>query len=530
MGVVYKAFDERLNRHAVLKTFIPETMASADLRGRLEREAQAQARLQHDNIVTVYGLVGAESDLFIAMEYVDGETLEHVLEASAQPAMTLAEAMAIFKQILTALEYVHSNGVIHRDVKPSNVMISAGRVKLMDFGIALMADIPRQTATMFGTPLYMSPEQFDSSSKIDHRTDIYSAAVVLFEILAGRRPFKESEWLAAMQERLLPPPDLKSLVLDLPAGLCEAVAIGLRRDPNHRFKNIAEFHRALIEGVSGLLPLAPDPEEDVATVPQPAEPMPVAEPALPLAEEQSHTTLVWTVSLTIVFFSVVASIALLRKHSPSTVKTVVRTETVFIPQAVIQPPAPITPVSAPVLAKAAPSEKRFPFPNPLPVASHDDAEERRQIGQFRAEMSDAFKRAEDLLGVEKFDAVQAVLEELAEKVRRYPKDFWQEADEIRRLTNRLNDARVAAKTREMEEVMWQERLTKIEEQIAIKHFPEAELLAGGLIADSKTPEHIAGRARELLQEAKDGFSELLKGAHMGETKNVIRKPSSPPRN
>jgi serine/threonine protein kinase len=530
MGVVYKAFDERLNRHAVLKTFIPETMATGDLRGRLEREAQAQARLQHDNIVTVYGLVGAESDLFIAMEFVDGETLEQVLETSAQPAMPLAEAMAIFEQILTALEYVHSNGVIHRDVKPSNVMVSNGRVKLMDFGIALMADIPRQTATMFGTSQYMSPEQFDSSSKIDHRTDIYSAAVVLFEMLAGRRLFKEGNWLAAMQERLLPPPDLKSLVLDLPAGLCEAVAIALRRDPNNRFKSIAEFRTALIEGASGLLPIAPDPEEDIATVRQRAEPMPVVEPALPLPEERSHTTLVWTVSLTVVFLSVVASVALLRKHSPSAVKTVVRTETVYIPQAVIQPPAPIAPAPAPVPATATQPEKRFPFKNQEPVASNDDAEERRQIGQFRVEMSDAFKRAEELLAAEKFDAVQAVLEELAEKVRRYPKDFWQEADEIRRVTNRLNDARVASKTREMEEAMWQRSLTKIEELIAIKRFPEAESEARDLIADSKTPDHIAGRARELLQEAKDGFSELLKGAHMGETKNVIRKPSSPPRN
>ena len=535
MGVVYKAFDERLNRHAVLKTLFPETAASADMRRRLRAEAQAQAHLQpHGNVVSVYDLLEDEPDLFIAMEYVEGETLKEFLSARSQPAMPLAEAMAIFEQILTALEFVHRNGVIHRDVKPSNVMVSGGRVKLMDFGIALMADIPRQTTSLIGTPQYMSPEQFESSSKIDHRTDIYSAGIVLFEMLAGRRLFNEKAWFAAMQEHLLPPPDLKSLVPHLPAGVCDAVAIALRRSPDDRFKSIADFRTALLEGVSGLLPITPDREEEIATVPQNPEPPPLAELApQPARGETSHTTLVWTVSLTVVFLSVVASIALLLKHSPPPVKTEVRTKTVFVPLSAKEPPVPAAgpaPVPAPVMATQ--PEKVFPFRNERPVASHDENQEaqRREIGQRRADIEEAFKRAEASLAAGNLDAVQAELEAIAEKVLPYPNDLWQEADGVRRFTNRLNDARVAAKTRDVESAMWQGRLTLIQQQMDSNHFPEAEGLAKGLIADPQAPQHIVSRARELLQEAKDRFSNLFKAAVMGETKNTIRKPSSPPRN
>jgi serine/threonine-protein kinase len=534
MGIVYKAFDERLNRHAVLKTFFPETPASADMRKRLEREAQAQAHLKDDRIVTVYGLLEDPPDLFIAMEYVEGETLKEFLRARSQPVMPLAEAMAIFEQILTALAFVHGNGVIHRDVKPSNVMVTGVRVKLMDFGIALMADIPRQTASMIGTPQYMSPEQFEASSRIDHRTDIYSAGIVLFEMLAGRRLFNERAWFAAMQERLLPPPDLKSVVPHLPAGVCDAVTIALQRSPDDRFKSIADFRTALLEGMSGLLPIAPDREEEIATVPQDPEPPPLAAIApSPAPGETSHTTLVWTVSLTVVFLSVVASIALLLKHSPPPAKTEVPAKTVFVTLPAKEQPVPAAgpvPASAPVAARQ--PEKKFPFRNERPVLSHDENQEaqRREIAQRRADIEDAFKRAEASLAADNLDAVQAELEAIAEKVRPYPIDLRQEADAIRRFTNRLNDARVAAKTRDMESAMWQGRLTLIQQQMDSNHFPEAEGLARSLIADPQAPQHIVGRARDLLQEAKERFSNMFKGAVLGETKNTIRKPSSPPRN
>ena len=526
MGVVYKAFDERLHRHVVLKTFLPEKAASVDMRGRLRREAQAQARLQHDNVVTVYELVEADSDLFIAMEYVDGVTLEQLLADAAPRAMPLAEAMPVFSEILTALQFVHGHGVIHRDVKPSNVMISGERVKLMDFGIALMADIPRQTTTILGTTAYMSPEQFEQSSKIDHRTDIYSAAIVLFEMLAGRRLFQEKGWPGAMQERLLPPPDLKNLVAELPTGVCDAVAIALRRDPARRFQSITEFRTALMEGASGLLPAHPDPQQDIATVPQKREAEPVLVEVPPA--EGPHASIAWIVSMTVVLLAIAGLLAP-RKQPPG--NPVVRTKTVFVPT-----PAPFlarVPVPQPV-APVPQAKKEYPFRDqPRPVSPSDDERaeaQRREIARLRADAAHTLERAEAALSAEKFEAAQTELDATAAYVRLHPNDLLQEADEIRSVSNRLNDARLAARTREMEAAMWQRKLTDIQQQIAIAHYPEAISLANGLIAEPQAPQSTVNSARELLQEARRRFAEIGQEMHMSDTRNVIRKPSSPPRN
>ena len=526
--MVFKAFDERLNRHVVLKTFLPEKAASSDMRGRLQREAQAQARLQHDNIVTVYGLVEADSDLFIAMEYVDGVTLEQLLAGAAQQAMPLPEAMLIFDQILTALQFVHGHGVIHRDIKPANVMVSGEHVKLMDFGIALMADIPRQTTTILGTPPYMSPEQFEQSSKIDHRTDIYSAAIVLFEMVAGRRPFLEKGWLAAMQERLLPPPDLKRLVPELPAGVCDAVAIAMRRDPARRFQSIAEFRTALREGASGLLPALPDPQQDIPTVPQQPEPALVELSSPPPDADGARAPIAWIVSMTMVLLAIAGLLALPRKQPPPPGKPVVRTETVFV-----RSPEPLpAPVPAPQPVAPVQQEKVYPFrEQPRPAAPSDDGEaQRREIARLRADSAQAFERAEAALATEKFDAVQAELDAVSDNVRLHPSDLSQEADELRGVSNRLGEARLAAKTREMEEAMWQRKLTDIQQQIATTHYPEAITLANALIAESQAPQATVNSARELLQEARRRLTEVLKDTRMSDTKNTIRKPSSPPRN
>ena len=526
MGVVWLAFDERLNRHVVLKTL--ET-AGAEMRKRLEREAQAQARLREDKVVTVYELVEADGALFIVMEYVDGQTLAEMLRA--RPPMARAEAMEIFGQILDALDYVHGHGVVHRDVKPSNVMLSRGRVKLMDFGIALMADLPHQTKTLFGTPQYMSPEQFESSA-VDHRSDIYSAAIVLFEMLSGRLPFEEKAWMAAMQARLLPPPELKNLVPDLPAGMSDAVAIALRREPAQRFESVAKFKTALLEGMSGFLPAAPERAEDEITTvrlpdaPPPAEPEPKAQES----EPAHSTTLLWIVSLTVVVLSVIASVPLFLKRSspavPPPVRAAVQTQTVFVP---LPPTQTIAPVPQPAAPKE--PEKLYPFRGEQPTAAKEEDDARaREIERLRAAIEEAFQRAESFLAAEKFEAVQQELDFVAEAVQRYPTDLWQQGDAARRLTKRLNDARVAAQTRAMQEAMLEAKLTQIQQRIDANRFPEAEALAEEVINDPHAPERIAARARELLQKAKERFSEMFKDAPMGETKNKIRKPSSPPRN
>src|SRR5207253_1992521 len=164
MGLVYKARDEVLGRDVAIKTLPAKYAGDAARRDRLRREAQAQAQLTHPHIVTVYELIEDGDELFIAMEFVDGETLAALLERHPKSRMPLAEALPLFDQVLSALAYVHDLKIVHRDVKPSNVMVSAGHVKLADFGIALLSDLPRLTtsAHIIGSPPYMSPEQLEA--------------------------------------------------------------------------------------------------------------------------------------------------------------------------------------------------------------------------------------------------------------------------------------------------------------------------------------------------------------------------------
>jgi len=530
MGVVYKAFDEGLNRYAILKTL---KATDAKARARLECEAQAQARLQHPNVVTVYGLVPDGADLFIAMEYVDGRPLSALLDG--KPAMELAEAMEIFGQILDALEFVHTHDVVHRDVKPSNVMISGGRVKLTDFGIATMTDIPRHTTTLSGTPPYMSPEQFDASATVDRRADIYSAAIVLFQMLSGRLPFDASSWHAHAQARLLPPPHLATFVPDLPAGVCDAVAIALQREPARRFDRAAEFKTALLEGRSGFLHTAPPPpprsESEIPTEPFPVEPAAAAKAE---ERESSPATLLWIVSVTVVVLSMIAAVPLFRAKpvaapAPRPVTPVVRTETVFVAVPGTSPPQPQQSAVVPP-----PPPKPLPGEQPVVAKEDDAAERRRQVDQLRAEIDGAVKRAEAALEGENFDAVQQEIDAIGGRVQRFPDDLRQEADVLRRLTKRLNDARVAAQTRDareaMQAAMWQSKLNEIQQLIDVDKLPEAKSLAEKLIANREAPEPIVGRARELLQKSLERMRAIFKDAPQGDTKNTIRKPSSPPRN
>ncbi|MEM6456815.1 MAG: serine/threonine-protein kinase, partial [Acidobacteriota bacterium] len=192
MGVVYAGVHHSLNRRVAIKALAPELTRDPAFRERFFSEARTQAQLQHSNIVTIYDLLEDDEEFFIVMEYVEGRGLDEMLDALAGHGMPLAQALAIFHQVLAALAAAHVAGVIHRDVKPSNVLITdQGTVKLMDFGIALLVGDLRLTASSqtIGTPVYMSPEQILRPRDVDHRTDLYSAAVMLYEMLAGRPPF-----------------------------------------------------------------------------------------------------------------------------------------------------------------------------------------------------------------------------------------------------------------------------------------------------------------------------------------------------
>ena len=189
MGVVYKATDTKLNRDVAIK-FLPRHIASKSKeRERFKVEAQAAAALNHPNISTIHAIEEVDNEVFIVMEFIDGMELKAKIE---EGPMALEEALNVAKQIGQGLKVAHDKGIVHRDIKCSNIMIKqGGQIKIMDFGLAKVRGGVQMTkvGTTLGTAAYMSPEQAQGI-EVDHRTDIWSLAVVLYEIMTGEMPFK----------------------------------------------------------------------------------------------------------------------------------------------------------------------------------------------------------------------------------------------------------------------------------------------------------------------------------------------------
>ena len=191
MGVVYKAFDPYIERVVALKTIRKELFGDiqqAELISRFKNEAQAAGRLNHPNIVMVYDYGEDSESAYIAMEFVEGTPLNALMSADKPTA--LPRVTAWMADLLQALDYAHSRGVVHRDIKPANLMItSSAQVKVSDFGVArIESSTLTQTGSMIGTPSYMSPEQFRGET-VDGRSDVFSAGIVLYQLLTGARPF-----------------------------------------------------------------------------------------------------------------------------------------------------------------------------------------------------------------------------------------------------------------------------------------------------------------------------------------------------
>ena len=247
MGVVYKAFDPSIERVVALKTIRKELFSDsqqADLISRFKNEAQAAGRLNHPNIVMVYDYGEDADSAYIAMEFVDGTPL-NTLMAPDKPT-ALARVTAWMGDLLLALDYAHSRGVVHRDIKPANLLItSSAQVKVSDFGIArIESSTLTQTGSMIGTPSYMSPEQFRGETA-DGRSDVFSAGVLLYQLLTGVRPFVGSSSVVMHQilnEHPLPP---SKVLPTLGAGYDAIVARALAKAPQERFQSARAFLDAL---------------------------------------------------------------------------------------------------------------------------------------------------------------------------------------------------------------------------------------------------------------------------------------------
>ncbi len=243
MAVVYKTRDHRLNRLVAVKILKPELAQDAEFRRRFHDESQAVAMLSHANIVSVYDVSQSDGLDYIVMELVDGLTLKQYMQRRGTP-LNWREAQHFITQIMRALSHAHSRGIIHRDIKPHNVMVLRdGSVKVTDFGIAQLASAAQNTMTQeaIGSVHYISPEQA-RGSHVDCRTDIYSAGVVLYEMLTGRLPFEgDTPMGVAIQHISAIPVPPRSLNPDVPQALEDITMRAMAPDVNQRYGSADEM-------------------------------------------------------------------------------------------------------------------------------------------------------------------------------------------------------------------------------------------------------------------------------------------------
>ncbi len=265
MSDVYLATDAKLGRRVAVKLLKSTLAADPVFRSRFRHEAQAAARMAHPTIVRVYdageeivrGADGAETIVpFIVMEHVEGRLLKDIIHDGP---LSLAEASRIAEGILTALEYSHRAGIVHRDIKPGNVMVtSSGQVKVMDFGIARAisdsAATVAQTSSILGTAQYFSPEQARGET-IDARTDLYASGVVLFEMLTGRPPFQGESAVAVAYQHVSEAPVAPSTLNPQVSAAMDAVVLhALAKDRFERFQTASEFRTDMTAAANGLVP------------------------------------------------------------------------------------------------------------------------------------------------------------------------------------------------------------------------------------------------------------------------------------
>jgi serine/threonine-protein kinase len=257
MGEVWRAWDDVRNQFVAIKAITDDLFFDANFSTRFLDEGRRHLKLTHPNIVPVLDVFNADNQNCLVMELIEGMSLTDFIKSRPMRRLSISEAIPIIHDLLNALNYAHMHGIIHRDVKPSNVLLDKkGRAYLIDFGIALAIGEDRRTRTgqTIGTPHYMSPEQIVSPREIDHRTDVYSVGCVFYEMLTGRPPFIADVGTtgdvdfaikrAHVNTQPIPPAELVSTI---PAHINDVIMLALQKKPDNRLPGCQEFLKLLSE-------------------------------------------------------------------------------------------------------------------------------------------------------------------------------------------------------------------------------------------------------------------------------------------
>ena len=252
MAIVYRAIDQRTGHSVAVKVLKPEFNKDAEFVSRFQREAEAASRMTHHNIVNLLD-VGMDGDnRYLVMEYVQGKTLKEVIREKGRINPTVAAQITI--RILSALQHAHQNGIIHRDIKPQNILVHEdGHIKVADFGIARMANSSTLTRsdTVMGSVHYFSPEQA-SGQAADVTSDIYSVGVVLYEMLTGRVPFDGDSTVAvAMQHLHARPAPIETIAPEVPLAICHVCMMAMEKNPKYRYQSAREMAAELRMALEG---------------------------------------------------------------------------------------------------------------------------------------------------------------------------------------------------------------------------------------------------------------------------------------
>src|SRR5262245_8021551 len=368
MGAVDRAKDPMMGRTVAIKTILAHAIEgpqAAEFRERFVREAQAAGRLAHPSIVTMYDVADQGGTPFLVMEFVEGQTLQSVLESGAR--MPIERACDIGIQIAEGLHYAHQNGVIHRDIKPANVLLTSdGRAKIADFGVARLADAQvTATGQLLGTPAFMAPEQF-VGGPIDGRADLFAAGVVLYWMVTGDKPFAGDSILAVQYKVVhtepVPPRKLNPAV---PQSLETVILKSLAKDPAQRYQSGIDLANDLRVVRTGRTQIAAGTvlnSEDQTLFAAPPRPRPMPAPEEPRFDRRRKS-----VRRAFTVFMVIASVTASGKISEILRKREQQKATIVAqPQSNIPPqlPAVTEPPKAPAEKKAAPPRKETPAPEP----------------------------------------------------------------------------------------------------------------------------------------------------------------------